>query len=183
MAALDLKARILGSHLYFFREGDAFTLPAPGTCGVDAKPDGDDPAYLDVGPVEDWEDDISGGQELEVWRPSPGRLALKDIIEVKEKLTLKFTTGEMTALAFESFYRSNNALASLAGQFNPLAGPLRKGWLHGQRYDHEDTLVFTFDLWCRLKVTGGIKSGGELVRPSFEAVALYSQYNTAQIGS
>ena len=182
MPALDLKARVLGSHLFFFREGDAYTVPGAGTCGAESKPDANDPDYINLGPIEDWEDDVSGGSDLEIWRPSPGNLVLKDIIEIKAKMMVKATTGEMSALAIESFYRSATNIASLTGQFNPLSGTLKKGWLHGQRYDHENNLVFTFDLWGRLKVSGGMKSGGELVRPQFEFAVLYSSLNTAQIG-
>lgn len=180
MAALDLKSRILDCHLYFFREGDAFTLPEAGTAGVAALPNANDTAWLDLGSIEDWEDTVDGGNDLEAWTPVAGVLQLKDIIEIKPKFTLKATTNDMTALAYESFYRSNNDLSSLSGQFNPMFGALRKGWLHAQRYDQDGTLNFSFDLWCRLKMTSGVK-GGDLLRPSWEAVVLHSTLNTAEI--
>lgn len=179
--ALTLKSRLLDAHLFFFREGDAYTVPSAGTCAADSKPGANDPAWIDLGAIEEWEYDLGGGQDIEAWKPVAGRLVLKDIIEIKEKLTVKFTTNEMTALAFENFFRSNNTLSSLSGQFNPLAGRLTKGWLHAQQYDQDGTLCLALDLWGRLKCAGGIKGGSEIIRPSFEFVALYSPLNTAEI--
>lgn len=181
--SLIQKARVLSGNIRFFREGDQFTLPSPGTCAVDAKPAGDDPGYIDFGPIDDGELDVSGGTDHEIWRPSPGRLILYDVITVKEKFTLKFTAGEISPLAIEAFLRSNNNLSSLSGQFNQMAGTVRKGWIHAQLYDHENDLFLTFDNWCRLKCTGGFKLGSDIVKPTFEALMLYSLYNTSQIGS
>ncbi|MCX8090594.1 MAG: hypothetical protein N3I86_06600 [Verrucomicrobiae bacterium] len=175
-------ARALAGSILFFREGDNFTLPAPGTASVSAKPGADDTGWIDFGPIQDGELDVSGGNEHEVWRPSPGRLVLADVIVTKEKATLKFTAGEISPLAIESLFRSNQKLNSLAGQFNPLSGDLRKGWLHAQLYDHENNLFLTLDHWVRLKCTGGIKLNGEVAQPTFEALFLFSTLNTAAIG-
>lgn len=179
--ALTLKSRVLDLHAYFFREGDAYTVPGAGTAGAESKPDGTDPAFIDLGAIEEWELDVSGGQDLEAWKPVAGKLHLKDLIEIKEKLTAKFTTNEMTALAFENFFRSNNELASLDGQFNPLAGRLGKGWLHAQQYDQDGTLAFSYDLWGRLKLVGPVKGGSDIIRPNWELVMLYSSLNTAEL--
>lgn len=183
MPALTLKSRVLGSHLFFFREGDAFTVPEAGTCAAESKPDGNDPAYINIGSCEEAEDDISGGTDLEVWRPSPGALQLKDIVTIKEKMMIKFTTGEITALAIESFYRTSQKLNSLEGQFNPLSGAMRKGWLHVERYDHENDIFVTMDVWGRLKCLGPLQMGGnDFVKPQWEFTVLYSSLNTGLIG-
>jgi hypothetical protein len=179
---LILGVYALGKHGWFIREGDAFTLPAPGVTAAESKPDSESPEYIDIGAIEDWEDDVSGGQDLEVWRPSPGRLVLKDVLEIKPKLTCKFTTGELSPLAFESFYRTTQKLDSEAAQFNPLSGKLRKGWFKTQLYDQDDNLVLNMDLWGRLKCTGGVKSSdGGLVKPTWELLVLYSSLNTAAL--
>lgn len=170
----------LGKHGWIFREGDAFTLAAPGVCAAEAKPDADDPAFIDIGAIEDWEDDISGGQDLEVWRPSPGRLVLKDVLEIKVNYLVKFTTGEVSPFALEAFYRTTQKLDNTSVQFNPLSAKLRKVWFHTQLYDQDDQLRLTLDLWGRIKVTGGIKSAeGALVKPTWELRVLYSSLNTA----
>jgi len=174
--------RVLSGNIRFFREGDPYTKPTSGICGQNAKPDGDDPAYIDLGPIEDGELEFSGGTDYEIWRPSPGRLLLWDVITTKEKWTLRFTALEMSPLAIEALFRAGSNLSGLSGQFNPMAGSIRKGWLHAQLYDQDDNLVLTFDNWCRLKCTGGFRLG-EIVKPTFEALMLYSQHNTALIGS
>ncbi len=180
--SLVLGVYALGKHGWFFREGDAYTEPSAGTCAAESKPDAEDPAYIDIGAIEDWEDDVSGGQDVEVWRPSPGRLVLKDVLEIKPKFTAKFTTGEMGPLAVESFYRTSQKLDGSSVQFNPLSGRLRKGWFHSQLYSQDDVLISSMDLWGRLKCTGGIKSSdGSLVKPTWELLVLYSSLNTASL--
>lgn len=164
------------------RAGTAFTLPAPGTAGENAKPDANTPEYTDIGAIEDWEFDVSGGTDHEVWRPSPGRLQLKDVITVKEKMTLKFTTGETSAFAVGHMMRTDADLDADSTQFNPMEGTPPQGWLHVALYDHDDVLVLTAEVWGRLKCTGGLKaSDGSLVKPTWEFLVLYSQYNTATL--
>jgi hypothetical protein len=171
----------LGKHAWVMRENDAYTVPNPGgVTGAESKPDGTDPAYIDIGAIEDWEDDVSGGQDQEVWRPSPGRLVLKDVLEIKPKFTCKFTTGEVSPFSLEAFYRTTQKLDSASAQFNPLSGKLRKVWFHTQLYDQDDNLIVTLDLWGRIKVTGGIKSQqGALLKPTWELLVLYSSLNSA----
>lgn len=179
---LGLGVYILGKHAWFFREGSAYTVPEAGTCAVESKPDASDPAYIDLGAIEEWEDDVSGGTDIEVWRPSPGQLRLKDIIEVKPKMMVKFTTGELGPLAVESLYRTSQSIDTETLQFNPLSGRLRKGWFHTQLYDQDDNLKISMDLWGRLKCTGGMKSAeGTLVKPTWELLVLYSSLNTAAL--
>jgi len=166
---------------FFMRVGDAFTLPAPGVAGRDSKPDGADPAYIDIGTVEEWEPDFGGGTDQEVWRPNPGVLQLHDVRETKAKLTIKWTVGQVSPLILESFYRTSQNLDEASAQFSPGFGALRRGWLHFDCYD-QDTNDFrlSFDLFGRLKVTGGMKTGdGTIVKPTCELLVLSSDSNTA----
>ncbi len=179
---LTPKSLALGAHLFFFREGDAFTLPAPGTCAVDAKPDANDAAWISLGTIESFEDSIADEDEKKIWQPAPGHLVIKDVITTKQGMEFKFTANELTAFAVESFYRTSQKLTAASDQFNPLSGVPRKGWLKMQRYDHEDQLRLVMDVWVRLKVTGGMKGGnGEIVMPEFTAYLLYSALNTAAL--
>lgn len=181
--SLSIKTLALGAHAFFFREGDAFTLPGPGgNAAADAKPDADDDGWIDVGTIESFEDSIADEDEKKVYRPAPGHLVVKDVITTKQGMEFKFTSNELGPLALEAFYRTTQKLDGTSTQFNPLSGVPRKGWLKLQRYDHEDNLVLVADLWVRLKVTGGMKGGnGDLVMPEFSAYLLYSALNTAAI--
>jgi len=44
---------IIGSHAYFFRDGDAITVPAAGVSGRGVKAGGADPLWLDLGVLSD----------------------------------------------------------------------------------------------------------------------------------
>ena len=173
----------LSKHAWFFREGDAYTVPGAGTAAVDSLPDGTDPAYISLGAIEEWDHDFAIGQDLETWRASPGKLVLRDSRAIKEKLTLKFTTGDMSPMALEAFYRSEQNLDDSSTQFNPLRGGLRRGWLHLEMYDQDSNdLVLTWDLWGRLRVAGGMKGGdGSIIKPNFELLVFDSDYNSAGI--
>lgn len=178
--SLVLGVYALGKHAHVFREGDAFTVPSADTCSVSSKPGATDPAFIDVGAIESWEHNVEGGGEQEVWAPSPGRLQLLDVLETKAKMTVKFTTGQMSPFAVEAFYRTSQKLDETSTQFNPLTARPRKVWFHTELYDQDDVLQMTLDLWGRIKVTGGMKSSdGAIVKPEFELLVLYSALNTA----
>jgi hypothetical protein len=176
----------LAKHAWFCRDGDAFTTPSAGTVSRTAIPavtPALDAAWIEIGLIEGFEHDYSGGQDLEVWRPSPGHLELYELREIKPKLTYKFTSGELSPLALEVFYRTSQKMTSATNQFNPGAGTLRTGWLHVQCYDSQtDDLRLTIDLYGRIKITGGIKSEeGSIVKPAWEFAKLYSTLNTAGV--
>lgn len=172
----------LSKTAWFVRDGDAFTQPAPGTVTRAAMPSLDplDAAWNEIGLIEDFEHDYSGGQDLEVWRPSPGRLELYESREVKSKLTIKFTSAELSPLAVEVFYRTSQKLTAASAQFNPGSGALRQGWLHMQCYDaSNDSLRLTMSLYGRIKITGGMKGqDGSIIKPTWEFLKLYSTLNT-----
>jgi hypothetical protein len=172
----------LATHAFFFREGDAFALPAPGVCGVNAKPDADDDSWIEPGTIESSEDAITDEEKKTVWKPVPGHLVKSDELTLKQGMDFKFTCNELSPLALEAFYRTSQKLDNASAFFNPLSAVPKKGWLKLQRYDHEDAEVLVADLWVRLRVTGGMKaSGGELSMPEFTGTLLYSQYNIITI--
>jgi len=170
----------LSKWVWFMREGSAYTRPHAGTVARDSKPDGDDPAYIQIGLIEGFEHDFSGGEEDEVWRPGPGRLGLYDGREIKPRLTLRWTSGELSPLALEVFYRTRQQLTEASAQFGPGSSTLRNGWLHAQCYDGDtDDLRMTFALYGRLKVTGGMASEEtDIVKPEWEFLSLYSRLAT-----
>ena len=172
----------LGRHVYFFREGDAITIPAVG-CAAGAatrtnKPDATDPAYIDLQVVDDWQDEIKSMGDEKIWAPSPGRLQLYDIQETGAEGMFKFSTPVLQGLGVEIFYRNSVALTSAGGTFVPMSGPPRKGWIHTELYDNNNNLGWSLDVYVLLRITGGIASKeGAILRPQFEANVLYSAQN------
>lgn len=171
----------LSAFAWFMRDGDAFTLPAPGIAARESKPSGADPAYIELGLIQDWDPDYSGGQDLDVWRPSPGHLELYEMREIKARLNLKITGGELSPLALEIFYRASQKMDETTSQFNPGTAALRTGWCHIQAYDQKtDVLKLTMDLYGRIKITSLGKTGdGSIMKPTWEFLKLYSTQNTA----
>lgn len=177
---LSIGSRAIGTHALFFRDGDAYTVPGAGTAGRNAKPGASDPAWINVGIISESSDQRET-TELEVHAPSPGLKRLYDVVEVLDKLTIKFTVDEVSPLAMEVLYRSL-PLTAASTQFNPLEGKTKKGWLKLQRYDQNDVAVLIADLFVHLKVASEVNFGGsELAKIPFEAKVLHSIYNTCTL--
>jgi hypothetical protein len=177
--ALATGSYVFGQHAFFFRDGDAYTVPGAGTASRTAKPGETDPAWMNLGIVEEASDGLED-TEIEIFAPTPGRLRLYDVINTKDKLNLKFTTSELSAVAVETLYRTLS-LSPSSTQFNPLEGKTKKGWLKIQRYDQGDAQRIVMDLFCRLKVTGDTPMHGDLVKVTWEAAVLHSTLNTATL--
>ncbi len=175
---MNLASYIIGWQALFFREGDAFAAPEAGVCGVAAKPGVDDVGWLDLGAIEGIEPTASQ-EDYKLWRPAPGKLVLKDVLENKQELGLKITTNDVCALAMESLFRTSAKLGGAVKQFNPLSGTSRRGWLHLQGYDQDNELWATIDLWVRIRAA--MKWTGEPTKPEWEVFTLYSALNTGAI--
>lgn len=171
---------MLGTHAFFFRDGDAFTVPTAGTAGRESKPGATDAGWVDMGVISESSDSLDS-TEVEIYKPAPGRLRLYDVLSTKDKLTVKFTTDEFGPLSVEALYRTLK-LTSASTQFNPLEGIPKKGWLKLQRYDQDDNQRMVLDLFVRLKISGDVSMGGaDLVKPQFEALVLHSTLNTGTL--
>lgn len=178
--ALTQAPFVLGSHAFFFREGDAFTLPSAGTAGRTAKPGATDTGWIDLGIIEEQNTERES-EDITVFAPTPGRLRKYDIIEVKDAMKVTFTGAELGPVAIEILYKTL-ALTSASTQFNPLEGQTKKGWLKIQQYDQNDAQRLVLDVFGRLKVTGGIKAGGgELAKVQYEFEVLHSTLNTGTL--
>lgn len=175
---MNLASYLIGSHFWFFREGDAFTQPAPGVCGQEVKPGispNFDAGWIDVGAVEGV-DFSAAQQEHKLWRPSPGHLVLKDTIDTQQELSGKLTVNDVGPLAIELMFRASQKLGGAQLQFNPLSSTRKRGWGHFQCYDSTDALFLTLDIWMRLGVSG--KFDGTPTKPEFDFYMLYSSLNT-----
>ena len=175
---MNLESVIVGSHFWFFREGDAFAVPAAGNCGQESKPGiapDMDVGWLDMGSVESCDPTVSQ-EDHKLYRPAPGRLVLKDILESKQELSMKVTCNEVGPLAMETFFRASQKLGGAQVQFNPLSAINKRGWAHFQAYDQADQLFLTLDFWCKLRVS--MKFDGTPTKAEWEMFMLYSSLNT-----
>lgn len=173
-----MQSAIVGWHVWFFREGDAFTEPAAGVCGQESKPGISpdfDAGWMDIGACETMEPAVAQ-QEYKLYRPNPGRLVLKDLLENMQERTFKFVVNDLSELAVELAYRTSQKLGAGQKQFNSLSSISKKGWLHMQGYDHTDTLILTEDVWGRLRAS--FKFDGQPTKPEFDFFQFYSSLNT-----
>ena len=176
---METKPRIIGTHLRFFREGTAFTVPEAGTASVSAKPGAEDTGWINFGRVMNWNLDTQV-EEKQIWAPSPGSIELHDIIETKKVLGADWEVNDLSPLAIELMFKTG-PLSSSSTQYNPNEGGTVKGWLKGQQYDHTNTLVNTFDKWIHLRINGPTQFGEDIVKPKMKAMTLYSILNTGAL--
>lgn len=176
---MNTAAVIIGNHAFFFREGDAFTDPAPGTCGRESKPGAADAGWIDFGSIVDLSLEHSM-EERQIFKATPGQLRLHDAIDTKRVLSVDFTAQEMSPIVFEILF-GTLALDGDSDQYNPLAGGTKKGWLKLQQYDQSDALFNTVDLFCKVSVSGPVDFADDIVKPKFNVKVFQSTLNTGAI--
>ena len=182
------KSTALGKHAYFFREGDNITVPAAGNAAGAAsrtnRPDATDPLYNNLNVIDDWTWTNKTMGDEKVYAPSPGLMQLYDIIEKGAELGLEFSTPVLQGIAVEIFMRTSAELTSAGGVFNPNSAKPRKGWLHCELYDNDNTFSVSLDVYGLLRITDGVKSKeGSILRPKFEFAVLYSTQNVGLINN
>jgi hypothetical protein len=181
---MNTAPRILGNHVYFFRDGSAFTLPAPGgVVSRTVKPDETDPAWIDFGVVNNLGITPESSED-EIYAPSPGALELYDVIENKRKRTIKFECEELSFLSFELAFHTK-PLSVAGGQYNPGAGRTIKGWLKVEQYDQDaddnSDPVNVVDLYVHLKLDGELKCDENHVKTGIQARSLRSTLNSGNL--
>lgn len=171
----------LTTHAFFVAEGLAFTLPAPGTVGRDAKPGAGDTLWqtYNLGDLEEFKRQPTSNTE-DVWGGSPGGRIKKDVVEISRELKITFKTTQWDPIAVR-FGLSTLPLTTASSQANPLEGKaVERGWLKLQIYDINHVLRETTDVWVAMRATDmDPLSGSNLVKVTFEADVLYSAYNTS----
>lgn len=177
---MNIASRICAAHIFFAREGAAFTLPAPGTVGREAKPDGPDAAWVRVfGNVEDLS--VSPNEEFKkIIVAVPGRRVPWDNRKVMQETQIKFTAQEVGPFAVELFTGAG-PMTPATTQFNPSAGTTKRGWLKVQVYDSDDAMFLAWDSFGVLKAEGDMKFGADFVKPQITFDALYSTLETAVV--
>ncbi len=180
---MNTAARSLGNHVYFFRDGAAYTLPAPGVAGRNSKPDAEDPMWIDFGVVNNLGITPESSVD-EIYAPSPGTLELYDVIENKRKRTIKFEADELSFLAFELAFHTK-PLSVAGGQYNPGAGKSVKGWLKIEQYDQNSDdgsdPVNVVDVYVFLKLDGDLTCDENHVKTSIQALSLRSSLNSGNL--
>ena len=180
---MNTLARAIGNHLWFFRDGAAYTVPGAGTASRTAKPGATDPVWIDCGVVSGLQLNPAKGAVSELWAPTPGKLRLFDEIEVKAGIEIIFVCEEMSPLAFEQVL-GTLALTSASTQYNPMEGGfIKKGWLHWQQYDQNDTLFNTCEFFVSLKANGQVDfaSDSSHVKVPLRAAVLHSTLNSGTL--
>jgi len=172
---LTTASRILGNHAKFFPNGRAFTLPAPGTAGVDALPGDTDPAWTDLGVLSEASVEPKV-EERPVWAPSPGRLRKKRVLETKDELTITLRCEELSKLAVQAVFRTDE-ITTAVSKYQPLGGKTMEGWLLYTVYDQDDELFLTTRVWCRLKANGPLTAGDDIARIEYVADVLDNDLN------
>ncbi len=179
----EAKSIATGDFGFFIQAGLDYTVPSAGVVSATSKPGALDPLWCNIGNIEKCSISINGEKEEEIWGPTgqSGVISLRDIITTKQNLEFKLTCNEMTPLAIQAFYRTLR-LTTASDHFIPLSAPPPKGWLKIQRFDQDSLAHLVMDVYCRLKVTGGMDGGdGSALKPEFTATVLYSIYNQAVI--
>lgn len=177
----SVKAVAVGAFAYFFRDGDLIEDASPSSRTNIPETDPADAGWLLrlIGNIESFEDVINDDNEQKIKGPAgqSGVIVTRDVVQTGAELELKFTTNEMTRLAAQCFYRTQN-ISEAAVTANPLSSPPPKGWLLIQRYDQDGQAHLVGLVYCRLKVTGGFKGGdGNIVKPEWSALVLWDYNN------
>lgn len=189
------KSIALMRHAKFFRENDALavagtgpngaqTVALPAVAGVNILPDPTDGGWIDFDIIEDYEDKITDEKKTTIWQGIPGQVIKADEITTQQGMESVLTTARLTPLAMEAMYRPTTELSETSYQFAPLLNPPRRGWFAFIDYDHDNIQTVLGNVFCVLRVTGGMKSGkGEIIMPQFTVTWLYSSLNTMAQGT
>jgi|ERR1051325_3531038 hypothetical protein len=133
----------------------------------------------EIGLIEEFDHEFTKGQEIEVWRPSPFTMQLASKRQIKSALEIKFTSGELSPLAVQVFYRAKETLDETSSEFTPGSSQLLEGWLFCDCYADDDLILIKLDIYGRIMVSGPLKSQETgTVKLQWQFDALYSPLAT-----
>ena len=154
----------LGARIQFFPEGAA--VQAGGVCSESAIPDANDPGYVLLNRVKNWEGMRKDVKYQAIKDSDTGHLRLANEIETDGFMEYKFVVSIARALLFGIFFRAANPLTAVQGTFTPEMGVSPRGWLVMVNKDQNARIVLAANLWGRLKCDAGWKGGdGNIVEP------------------
>ena len=176
------KARFIGSHIYFVREGTAFTLPSSGTASSTSKPGATDTSWGKLAVVKTIEIDPGNQTPYELTEPAPGLLQRSDVIMPGSLPVWSVTLKELDHTAIELIFNTL-ALTSGSTQFNPgERNATVKGWFKLQTYDQGNASVITVDTYGALSLKSGVTlDPTQVTEVQVEIRPLFSTLNTGSL--
>ena len=176
------KARFIGSHIYFVREGTAFTLPSSGTVSKTSKPGANDTSWGKFAVVKTIEIDPGNQTPYELTEPAPGLLQRSDVIMPGSLPVYSVTLKELDATAIELIFNTL-ALTSSSTQFNPgERNTTVKGFWKFQTYDQNNDPVFTLDTYGAISLKSGVTlDPTQVTEVQVEIRPLFSTLNTGSL--
>jgi hypothetical protein len=174
----------VGSHLWFIRQGTAFTSPGVGTVDNANIPDNNEPLWDNyyLGIVESMSIDPKFAGAEEILAPNPGHLVKLDTVIPYQTPIFGFTLKNLVKEAIEMAFNAADIIDATVS-FNPTAGTSGiRGYVKCQNYDHADHLLLDWQAWVFLKLKSPLKFDGKtMTKPEFEAELLYSVNNVGSI--
>lgn len=181
--------RIIGNHVFFFKDGGNITVPAndgsaAGASGRNNKPSPEDPLYVELAKV----DKLTGKHakdEKVIFAPNPCRLEPADVLVNKRQISLELDSQELSPLSFELLFGFNpvNLAQGGNGQYNPDTEGAVKGWLHVEQFgpDSDVNPVNDVDMYVYLSLGSDITFDDNVIKTTFTALKLSSTKNTGQV--
>jgi hypothetical protein len=173
------------SHVRFFREGKAFTVPGAGTASASSLPGETDTGWIHLGALKGVKEGNKPGINVEIYGStyggaSPGVKELKNIKRGKWKRTLKLGLEEMGNTVLELIARTAAQPASgTLTAYKPNEVGTIRGWVHWSIYNADtNTLEREEKLWCEVLVEEDVDwDGDEGVKSSLTCTQLLSTLN------
>lgn len=180
--------RIIGNHVFFYKDGLNITQPAPGSAngasGRTNKPLPIDPLFVELAKCDKLTGKHSKDEKI-VFVPNPSRLAPHTVLINKRQITLDFDSQDLSSLTFELLFGFNPVQLAVGGtgQYNPDTEGAVTGWLHVEQFgqDSDVTPVNVFDHYVYLSLGGDVSFDDNVIKTSFSSLMLISQFNTGQV--
>lgn len=172
-------SRVIGSHVFWFHDGAAYTVPSSGTASRTAKPGASDTGWIDLGLIASVAVTTEEDKAV-IMAPTPGLRRPYNKVRKSLSRSYKFTCEELSALTWGAMMRSLD-LTSSSTQYNPGEGTLIIGWLKVQQYDQDNALFNTVDSYGELFLAGDATFADDVARFEMQHDELHSVYNTGAL--
>lgn len=171
-----MKDLIIGSHLFFAREGDTID---GNVVSATSKPDTTpEENYTAFPTIEEWEPKIVRNTVTRR-APSPGQYQTRKKIQLSSTITHMFGLQEFTQTTLAELILGGNKPVS--GVFVPgERSELLRGWWIIQGYDQANDKIVTLNIWGEATIES-YKFGENLNPYALAIEQLYSAYNTGLI--
>jgi len=157
------------SHVKFFREGNAFTVPSSGTASRTALPGKTDTGWAYLGALEQLTEGNKPQVTVKVYGADPegaepGRKQMKNILRGKFERMLKLTTKEFSNSILELLVRSGAQVISPGAfaDYVPGGRSAIRGWIWFVQYNADnDALIREEMLFCEVIIEDDVTWDGD----------------------